>query len=221
MGPLLARPTTAQSLASLLDFEGISMHPEQHELPDSRTEIPYTQSRQGLSKEGLIGHIANSIVYWGRGVLRKLDLYRGTQNDLQFLLKPAIREYQNFDLDVWELPSTEAGHAALRTGLSRRDGGWEVEHVIPTACVQWALFNEIQNLDSFQDVCRKVREVLERTNVQAVVHRDEHQELKEMDSCMPEEVNAYEHWTGEAVWARYRALKVPIPVIRDRTGRPL
>lgn len=197
------------------------MHPEQHKLPSSHTEILYKQSRQGLSKEGLIGHIANSIVYWGRGLLRERDLYRGTQNDLQFLLKPAIREYQNFDLNVWELPSTAAGHAALCLGLSRRVGGWEVEHVIPTACVQWALFNEIQNLDSFHDVCRKVREILDRTNVQAIVDKKEHLKLKKMDSYMPEAFNAYEHWVGEAVWARYRALKVPIPVKRSPSGSPL
>jgi hypothetical protein len=82
------------------------MQPEQYELSSSRIEIPYVQSRQGLSKEGLIGHIANSIIYWGRGLLRERDLYRGTQN-VQFLLKPAIREYQNFDLDVLELRSRQ------------------------------------------------------------------------------------------------------------------
>lgn len=196
------------------------MHPEQHELPSSPTLIPYEQSRQGLSKEGLIGHIANSIIFWGRGLLREHDPYRGTQNDLQFLLKPAIRKYQDFDLDIWQLPSTEKGHGALRTGLKRSVGGWEVEHVIPTACVQWALFNKIQNLDSFHVVCTEVRKILDTTNVQAVVHKDEHQMLKALDSCMPEAVNAYEHWTGDNVWARYNDLGVPIPVHRDEAGHP-
>lgn len=174
-----------------------------------RRSVQYAKSLQGLSKEGIVGHIAVCLAWWDTG-RQHHDAYRGSQNDAQLILNILVRAYhRKIRPNAHELPSTQRGHAALRDGT-----GYVREHAIPVACVVWALMNEVQLMGPSAAI-KVVQEVLDRTCLEAVIHKDEDHLLRPFQCTMPQEAATYEHWIGDAVWARYTKVGLDVPVLRD------
>lgn len=168
-------------------------------------KVEYAKSREGLTPEGILAHMASAIMLWRNGI--------GTQNDCQLGLNFLLRRYHLRMLEerrYGDIPATPDGYRAVGEGA-----GHHLEHAIPIASIMWALLNEV-TATVLAEAIEQARNVVDSTMLLAYVSTAEHRRLNTAFACtMPAHAAEYP-WKGDDVWARYSAAGVPIPtVIRD------
>lgn len=169
------------------------------------TKVEYGKSRQGLTRAGILAHLASGIVLWRSGV--------GTQNDCQLGLNFFLRNYHRRMLEeglYGEIPSTPAARQAMRDG-----GAVHLEHAIPIASIMWALLNQVTST-VLVDAVEQARKVVESTMFVAHVSTLEHRGLNRQFACSMPAPQVEYPWSD--VWARYTAAGVPIPKIVTASG---
>ncbi|MDX6008388.1 hypothetical protein [Cupriavidus necator] len=138
-------------------------------------EIKYEKVYQGLTFDGMLGHIANTIILWNLG--KDGDEWRGTQNDCQLVVSFLLRSYHRRMLATGkygEIPSTRDGGEAFDGGK-----GYHLEHAIPIACIMWALFNHV-TARKLPEAIAQVRKIVDETMKVAHVSEREHKDLSEI-----------------------------------------
>lgn len=153
------------------------------------------RSFEGLSRPGLIAHIANAIKLW------KEEPLLSTANDCKLVIAHAVREYQKLIY-----PPSRGLLATPKAREWMATGGRAIrEHVVPVGCVINALMHFVEPHDPVA-ARTMVHEVLERSTILAWVTKDEHDTL--LQDRMP---SGYSSYPWPDVWARYRKAEIDIP----------